>query len=670
MNLAWYDWSIVGLVLGLMLAGVLASRGYMRSVADFLAAGRSAGRYVLSVSSGIAALGAITIVNMLEMNYQAGFTQTWWGFTMGLVMLALTVSGWVNYRFRQTRALTLAQFFEMRYSRAFRVFAGLVAFVSGLVNFGIFPSVGARFFIHYCGLPPAVSLGGLEIGTFPLLMAGLLAVSLLFVFAGGQIAVVVSDFIQGLFVNFVFVLLLLFVLTQFDWSHVGEALATAPENASRINPFKTSHLEDFNFWYFLIGVFGAVYGAMSWQGTAGYNASARNAHEAKMGGVLGTWRMLGQSTALLVVPILAWTVMHHAAYADVQQAVDGVLATVDTETVRNQLRVPLVLSHVLPPGLLGAFAALMLAAFVSTHDTYLHSWGSILVQDVVLPFRRRPLSARQHLLALRLSILGVALFIFAFSLWFPPNYKYIAMFFAITGAIFAGGSGAVIIGGLYWKRGTAAAAWTAMLAGSGTAVGGILVHQLDPAWIEASRSAASSGLAVGFWNTLQWLFELNGQQYWMLAMAGGSLLYVAVSLLGPRREADMDRLLHRGRWDTARETEVVVERPGFWWRVFGMGREFRGRDRAIYVATYAWTLLWGLIFGVGTVWNLTHEVADASWMAFWRVYVWFYLVVSFVVLVWFAVGGARDVKAMFASLAAAARDEADDGRVEPGEERP
>ncbi len=38
------------------------------------------------------------------MNYIAGFSMTWWGFTMSVVILVVTVSGWVIYRFRQTRA--------------------------------------------------------------------------------------------------------------------------------------------------------------------------------------------------------------------------------------------------------------------------------------------------------------------------------------------------------------------------------------------------------------------------------------------------------------------------------------------------------------------------------------------------------------------------------------
>jgi SSS family solute:Na+ symporter len=288
----WIDWALVAVVLGGLMAGAAWSRSYVRGVADFLAANRTAGRYLLTVAQGIAMLGAITIVGNVEMNYLAGFSMTWWGLSTAVVVLAITVSGWVIYRFRQTRALTLAQFFEERYSRRFRVFAGLIAFVSGIVNFGIFPSVGARFFICFCGLPLSISVLGLSLPTFPLVMIVLLGLALYFVFSGGQVAVMVTDFAQGIFVNIVFVILVIYLLGVFDWHQITEALASAPANASLINPFKTSHVADFNFWYFLVGIIGVIYGTMSWQGTQAYNTSAQSAHEAKMGSVLSNWRVV------------------------------------------------------------------------------------------------------------------------------------------------------------------------------------------------------------------------------------------------------------------------------------------------------------------------------------------------------------------------------------------
>jgi SSS family solute:Na+ symporter len=632
------DWTILLAVYAAMVVGVMALKPFMRSVADFLAAGRTAGRYLLSVSQGMAALGAITVVGYLEQNYVAGFSLTWWGFSQAIVILILTVSGFVIYRFRQTRCLTLPEFFERRYSRPFRVFTGMLAFIAGLINFGIFPAVGARFFIHYIGLPESIAIGGLEVGTFPLIISLLLGTAIFFVFSGGQVVVIITDFVQGLFVNLVFLTITVFLLSQVDWTQIFEALAMAPENASLINPYRTSQVEDFNFWYFLIGTIGVVYVVMSWQGTQAYNASAKSAHEAKMGQVLTNWRENPWKLFVLIVPVIAYTVLHHPDFAAQAGQVSELLAPVESETIRNQLRGPAVLVTMLPVGLLGAFAAVMLTAFVSTHDTYLHSWGSIFIQDVIMPFRKRPFTPEGHMRALRWSIIGVASFIFAFSLLFRQS-QYIWLFFAITGAIFAGGSGAVLIGGLYWRRGTTAAAWTAMITGSSIAVGGIIVHQIFDG------------------------FPVNGQEFWGIAMAASTLMYVGVSLLGPRRLFDLDRLLNRGRHAISGEMEIVAEPPASGLRVLGMGREFTRGDRILYLVTYAWVAAWTLTFIVGTVINLTRDVGDAAWAGFWERYVYLMVAVSGVVVVWFGVGGFRDIRAMLGRLATMRRDDQDDGWV-------
>lgn len=686
------DWGIVFLVLSLMFLSVKSSRGLMRSVSDFLAAGRSAGRYVISISSGAAGLGAITIVNYMEMNYIAGFSMSWWGMTSGFVLLIITVSGWVIYRFRQTRCLTLAQFFELRYSRRFRIFTGLVAFAAGLINFGIFPAVGARFFIAYCGLPATVSLLGFQVGMFPLLMLGLLGISLYFVYTGGQIAVIIADFFQGAFINIVFIVVILFLLLQVDFDQMKSALEDTPrkeaakelvqlrstdeyrllsqadrdakageiryrhENSSRINPFKTDHVEDFNFWFFLIGVIGVMYSTMGWQGAQAYNASAKSAHEAKMGGVLAGWRGLPQTLFFLFVPIVAYTIMNHPDFSHVSGPIKTTLSGMSTEALKSQLRVPLVLSSVLPVGLLGAFAAVMLAALISTHDTYMHSWGSILMQDVLLPLRKKPLTPKQHLLALRLSIASVAVFIFFFSLLFQQTQK-IALFFAITGAIFAGGSGAVIIGGLYWKRGTTSAAWTAMLTGATIAVAGIIVKQVSPDWLAAPGGLER--LKAG----IMAMRSINGQVYWGISMGASSLLYIAVSLLTGKEPFRLDKLLNRGEFAVKEEIRIITKRPERGWKMLGMGREFTRSDKFIYIVNYIWTFGWIIVFIAGTIYNLSHEVSDSAWMNFWRIYLLIQVAVALVSIFWFTIGGVFDLKRMMVRLKTRERDEADDGYV-------
>ena len=642
MNLTVLDWGIVVIVFAFIISIVIASKKLMRSVSDFLAAGRTGGRYLISLSQGTAALGAITIVGMLEMNYIAGFCLRWWEMIMAVVLVAISVSGWVLYRFRQTRALTMAQFFEIRYSRNFRIFAGLLAFFSGIINFGIFPAVSARFFIYFCGLPQTIDIFGVSVSTFALIMIVILWIPLYFVFSGGQIAVMITDFLQGIFVNTVFIVIIIVLMLKVNWAHLFQAVSQAPADASLINPFKTGSTKDYNFWYFFIGMIGVIYGKLSWQGTQAYNASAKSAHEAKMGDVLANWRGIPQWGLFLVfVPIIAYTFLHHQAFAGQAAAIQPILNGLGSDALRSQLTVPLVLTKLLPVGLMGAFAAVMLAASIACHETYLHSWGSILIQDVVMPIRKKPFAPEQHIKYLKLAILGVAVFIYFFSLLFQQS-EYIFLFFAITGAIFAGGSGAVIIGGLYWKRGTAAAAWAAMITGSVIAVGGIVIHQIQPR------------------------FFINGQMFWGLAMAASSIVYILVSLLGKRQAFDMDRMLHRGRYDIKKETQVVEEQPLKGWKVLGMGKEFTRGDKFIYVMTYAWTFTWVMVFLIGTIINLTRDVGNGSWMSFWKIYVWAYLIASVIVVIWFSTGGIINLKDMIKQLKTMKRDHRDSGFVVDG----
>ena len=638
MNLGPIDWLLIAAFFAFVAGTAIVSRPLVRSVADFLAAGRTAGRYVLSVSQGAAAVGAITIVGTLEMNYIAGFQQTWWAFTTAVVVVIIAVTGWVAYRFRETRCLTMAEFFERRYSRRFRIFAGTIAYLSGIVNFGIFPAVEARFFIYFVGLPHQVRVLGVAVETFPLMVGFLLILSLLLVFVGGQVAVIVTDFLQGLFINAVFLIVSAYLLVRVRWSQVVSGLLTAPRGASLVDPYHASQVADFNFWYFLIGVIGVVYTWMSWQGTQGYNASAKSAHEARMAWVLYAWRMIPQTLVLLVIAVVAYAVLHNADFAGEAARANAVLAGAGAPMIQSQLRVPVVLGQLLPRGLMGAFTAVMLATALTCKSAYLHSWGSIFVQDILIPLRGRPLGPQEHLRVLRWSILFVAAFTFGFSILFRQSQA-IFLFFAITGAIFAGGSGAVIIGGLYWERGTTAAAYTAMVLGAVISVGGIILLQLHPA------------------------FPVNGQWFWGIAMVAASVGYVAVSLLWRREPADLARLLHRGAYALRQDQVATTDLPPVGLRALGLDREASRGDRATVLATYGWILLWVVAFVIGTVLSATGAVAETAWATFWRVFLLVNLAAGAAVLVWFGTLGLRDLGRMLRALRGRARDATDDGFV-------
>ncbi|GAT32616.1 solute:Na+ symporter, SSS family [Terrimicrobium sacchariphilum] len=147
----WIDWLIITIPLLILLVVGFYSHRFMKSVADFLSGGRLAGRYLLAVAKGEQGVGAVVFVAMFERISKSGFVLTWWEWLSIPVTLIVGISGWVVYRFRETRALTLAQFFEIRYSKRFRIFTGFLGFAAGLANFGVIPVVGARFLTFFLG---------------------------------------------------------------------------------------------------------------------------------------------------------------------------------------------------------------------------------------------------------------------------------------------------------------------------------------------------------------------------------------------------------------------------------------------------------------------------------------------------------------------------------------
>jgi SSS family solute:Na+ symporter len=572
------------------------------------------------------------------------------------IWMLISVSGWIIYRFRETRALTMAQFLEVRYSKPFRVAFGLIAFLSGLIVFGIGPAVCARFFIHFCGLPASFQVLGLGISTYAVVLLILLGIALLYTFTGGQISIMVTDFLQGMFCNLVFLIILVVILFLVPWNHIIEAMKSAPTNASLLNPYKTSEVKDFNMWFFVISNVWAAYMYMTWQGTQGFNSAAKTPHEAQMSKILGSWRGLIQGLLLMMLPIGVFAIMHHAQYGGLAQQIQTEVARVGDAQLQKQLTVPIALTHMLPLGIMGMLCAVMLAGFISSHNSGLHSWGCIFIQDVLLPFRKRPLGPKEHLWLLRAAIVAVAAFIFCFSLLYRQT-DYIYMFSLVAGALFSG-AGAAVIGGLYWNRGTTTAAWGGMIVGGTIAASAFLMDQFWPQ------------IVAGFPHNQFLLahvekFPVSKSIVTIIAMGGAILGYLVPALyawLVLRREPfNLERMLHRGQYAMAGEHASVDQPTG--WRALLPGPEFTRGDRILYWVTSGWIMLWFVIFAIATPINLLHDVSDDSWAVYW----YWKLVLSFVlgaiVLVWFFIGGVRDLRDLFRTLETVKRNYLDDGTV-------
>ena len=778
----WIDWVIVALPLLIVFSIGWKTQRYVTGVSDFLTAGRVAGRYVVSVASGEAAMGLVSLVAIFEMYYNSGFAFQFWNGISAPIGLFLGLTGYCIYRFRETRAMTMGQFFEMRYSRKFRIFAAILQSTSGVVNYAIFPAVSARFIIYYCNLPHYFDFLGMTWATFHAVMLLFLGVAVLIVTRGGQITVMVCDCVQGLLNYPLMAIVVIAILFRFSWfDEMAPTLLDREVGKSMLNPFDVQKLRTFNLFYVMVGIISNVFNRMAWSGTQGYNTAALNAHEQKMGQVLGTWRTAFNIMLYPLLAIAAYTLWHNANFAErrglvrqelAQTAIEelateyagtvAIRATANnpssleklrqsspkqaavleqlsngkvtypaplleaagtdidalhalrrkglidwdmhglnleqveeriellkaedpalhkkTMTIHNQMRVPLTLRFMLPIGVTGVLCAIAIFLMISTDTTYLHSWGSIIIQDVVLPLRGRPFTPRQQLLLLRISITAVAVFAFVFSSIFA-QVDFIMMFFSITGAIWLGGAGSCIVFGLYWKRGTAAGAWSSLIAGSTIATSGFVlqhswVGHIYP-WLQrhdlleavstffATASAPFEPFVV--WRVTEMSFPMNSQEIYFLALVVSISLYVVVSLLTCKEAFNMDRMLHRGKYHVEGK-ELAKTRWNFS-KMLGINENYTRGDRILAWSVFIWSFVFRfcIVFVGFIIWNLISPWPKHWWANwFWIDYIYVMGLNATITVFWFGICGTRDLIRMFKRLDARIEnaDVLDDGRVE------
>ncbi|MEO7719185.1 MAG: sodium:solute symporter [Capsulimonas sp.] len=648
MNLSWIDWTIVVVSLILIRAVSWSTRSLMRGVADFLSANRLAGRYLLTISGEVGGFGVISMVAGFQAFTSAGFPTMWWGLMSAPLGIIFVMTGWVYYRLRETRALTVPQFFEMRYSRKFRILAGSLCWLSGIINFGIFPAVAARFLIYFCGLPETFAVMGLHIATYPVILAVDLGLALFFVNAGGQVSVMITECAQGIIASFAFFAIAVAVIIMIPWHTEVAALQLAPANASMLNPFHTSEVKDFNVWFYMIGIFISVYSFQSWLGTQGFMTSARTPHEQRMGSIIRVWRSMPQDLMRMVLPLAAFTALNSAQFAPQMAAVHETISHIGNKAVQNEMLVPVALAHILPVGIKGLLVMVAVFLSLTCHDTYMHSWGSIFVQDIVMPIRQKAFTPREHIAWLRWSIFGVAVFSFFFSLLYVESDK-IFFFQAITGTIWLGGAGAVMIGGLYSRFGTTAGAYCAMVSGAVLGIAGLVIPKM---W-EAQHTTP---------------FPINGQWLMLIASLISIALYVGVSIAtgGAKRPFNLEKMLHRGAYsvDPPQPQAAKSALRGRWLEMLGVGKEFTKGDTALAILLTVWTLGWWLVFlVVCTMHFVFHAIPEAFWPAYWRVNIYILATICVPSLIWFTIGGALDMRALLTALKTAVRDPNDDGRV-------
>ena len=309
------DWLIVVIPVIFIIGIGFYSRKYIRGVTDFLAAGRVCGRYVISVGDMANALSIIGLVAYVEIHYKTGFALNFWSNIIGPLGIFLALSGFCVYRFRETKAMSLGQFLEMRYNRPFRIFAASLRSLSEMLANMIMPAIAARFFIYFLDLPHILHIGGLAVPTFMIIIIICLIVAIGLICMGGTLAIIVTDAIQGMFCFPLIAAFVIFILYKFSWSNeIIPVMMDRVQGESFLNPYDLSKLRDFNLFLIFVAIFSTIFHRASWHGT-GSSGAAKTPHEQKMAGLLGTWRGSVTIVFYVLIAITIITLLNHRNWA-------------------------------------------------------------------------------------------------------------------------------------------------------------------------------------------------------------------------------------------------------------------------------------------------------------------------------------------------------------------
>ncbi len=739
------DWLIVIVPTVSILGLSFYSRKFVHGVVDFLAAGRVAGRYVLSVGDMTTTMGVITLVALTEMKYQTGYGIFFWHYLIMPVSIFMGLTGYCTYRFRETKSLSIGQFLEMRYSRRFRIVGASLRTVSEMLTNAIGPAIAANFFIYYLGLPHEVMVFGVPLPCYGIVVTLVLCMALMVIWPGGRVSLLMTDCFQGLISYPVFVIITGYLILNISWGNeISPTMMDRVDGQSFINPFDIEQLRDFNIFALSVQVFSSILNRASWIGND--TTSARTPHEQKMAGLLGSWRAGLSAFMALAIAIMVITTMTHINYAGQAREVRTELSeritekivtnpakrdelneriaaipeqhhiigqdpplsqqsnldTVYFDTVRDtlgdtpeanyqfqryrtlyfQMMMPVTLKQVFPIGLLGLFCLLVLMLMLSTDDSRLFNSSSIIVQDIILPNLKTTLSPKRHLLLLRLVTVGVAVFFWCVSILFV-NLDYINMFTTIMTAIWLGGAGPIMIGGLYSRFGTTAGAYASLLFGSGFSILGLFLQRnwantvypfLDRhGWVDTAANfltrASSPFNPYIEWEMSAVKFPINSYELSFIAILLGISAYVSVSMLTNKTPYNLERLLHRGQYSIDGEKHIAV--PWTWRnlikKLIGITPDHTKGDRIIAWSIFYYMIVYKFIgcFVIVLIWNLISPWPKEWWSTYFLITIIIAgLIVGVVTTVWFMIGGVIDARRLFLDLKARVDNPLDDGRVE------
>ncbi|SDL65622.1 sodium/proline symporter [Corynebacterium mycetoides] len=437
---------IVAIVLyfGVMLAIGYYSWRRTKKYDEYVLGGRDLPPFVAGISAGASDMSGWLLMGLPGALFVTGMSELW-------IVIGLLIGTWANWKWVAPRlrsysevagnSITLPSFFENRTrdtSRALRIAAAVIIifFFTFYVSSGMV--AGGKYYESTFG-------GDYVTG---MLIVG--AVTVIYTFVGGFLAVSYTDVVQGALMFLA--LLIVPVMALFTLDNPADIFSFAAENP--YGPFPEPNTTYFNVFAGVSAV--TIIGNLAWG--LGYVGqphiitrfmALRSPAEAASARRTGTfWVTLCYIGAILTA--LVGTVFFTQTGASVT---DPSGETIFLDMAR-------VLFH---PLVAGIILTAVLAAIMSTMSSQLLITSSALIEDLYRVAGRRRPSGETLLLLSRAMVVLVALV--AIALAVNPSDTILGLVgFAWAG--FGAAFGPVVVASLYWKRLTAQGALAGMIVGA------------------------------------------------------------------------------------------------------------------------------------------------------------------------------------------------------------
>ena len=335
---------------------------YVTGLGDFLVAGRKLGTFIGVATLAATEIGTITFMYNAQLGFKTGFSSFIVGLISGAVMIFIGRTGFLVKKMRAMGIMTVPEFFEARYSRNLRILTGVLVAIGGILNMGVFLKVEGTFLLL---------ISGLSRDYLKEMMTGILILELLYTVLGGMVSIVITDFIQFVFLGIGTILITGFTIYTAGLDHMYQAVMTTSRRGGiqsrcqrRLRLGLTSCSRSCCGW--------------PWIPAGRRRRCARSRRKIRRPAARCLqWTgfiFLGRG----MMPML-WGI---GALAMLGPGADSLEA------------MPVMIAKILPVGVLGLVTAGMLAATMSVNSSYLLGWSSVIAQDIVGPARKKPLSPK------------------------------------------------------------------------------------------------------------------------------------------------------------------------------------------------------------------------------------------------------------------------------------